>query len=617
MLVHANPFAHFSTSQRTRIYPDETLIGGTISIGAFGRNGGPGLRFDNYQDAERLLNVAPASGAVHIQQADFRISADPSVVNGIMSVYDGSTEHCTLAVNTDRTLAVYRGSAAGTLLGTSSYVVPLDTDIHIGFKVTIDDAAGTVLVHVWEDGDTSAQVVLNLSAKDTKNTANATWNGYGFGGATSTGTTDFSNYVVMDGSGSSANDLLGPVDVRALFASGRLAPSLTDWSLSAGSDVAALLSETSPDDDATYLGETTQNEQMTVAVDQVPAPSRSILGAQLYACVKLTSGTPTLKAIGYQSAVANLGATFTATASYAYLQQPYSALPDGTPFSTAAVFDALQWGLKLTSNTTGARVTQIVVAVIQSRDAGRRNLVTGYAHTVRGDDNVVSGQSNTVIGSNSQAHGSNATVIGDRSVLINLDGVPRTLTGNGLFEVYGVVGGDLTLAPGTGDMFLIEEKTPSGVGTITFSVLGSYTNLELRWNARGTDAAASVNMNCTFNGDTGANYDLERVQGAGATASATEQIAGTSNFIATVTSAGGTANMASAGKVEIYDYRNTTFQKNGTAQVICHRTTASGNTLQQSFGFSWRNTAAITSITLTLSAGNFVAGSKFSLYGIN
>lgn len=162
----------------------------------------------------------------------------------------------------------------------------------------------------------------------------------------------------------------------------------------------------------------------------------------------------------------------------------------------------------------------------------------------------------------------------------------------------------------------IEEQTPSGVGTITFSSLGAFTHLRIVWNGRGTEVATSSTITLRFNADTGANYDLERVQGSATTASAAEVIAGTSINVGTITAASGAANQAASGEIVIYDYRGTTFQKNITSMVVCKRADSTANILQQSFGGAWRNTAAITSITLLLSAGNYVAGSKFTLYGM-
>lgn len=649
-LIHANPFSFFTAAQLLRVFTSK-IESGTISIGAYGRDGGPGVRFSGDHGDNLKLDAAPAD-ATCIQQFDMRLSAADVAhgTNAIASVFDGATPQVSLCVNADMTLSIMRGDFSGTVLGTSTYAIPVGSYIHVGWKNVIGNS-GSSRLEIWEDGDTAPQVVLNLTSVDTQNTGSAQWTAHSIG-PSNEGNSDFCNYVVMDGSGSSANDLLGPVDVRALFASARLTPSLTDWSLSSGSDVSALVDDSTPDDDSTYLEETTQNQQMTVGVDPLPSP-RTVLGAQLYACVKLTTGTPTLKAIGYQSAAANLGANFSPSASYTYLQQPYSALPDGTAFSTASVFDALEWGLKLTTNTTGARVTQIVVAVIQARGTGSRNVVIGYGNTVTGDDNFVSGQANAVVGNNSQAHGRNATVIGDRSVLINLDGVARSLIGNGKFEVHGVLAGDLItevstalrgLAPiitgsdgyvltksgaaavwaaqtgaggGAPSFEFIEEQTPSGTGTITFSSLGAYTHLEIRWAARSTDGATNVGLLLRVNGDTGANYDSQHVTGNLVTASANESIAATSASIGNISAAGGPSGATGRGTIRLYDYRGTTFNKGGDAQTSWNNNTGSGGTVVRAWGFNWRSTSAIASITLTLAAGNFVAGSKFSLYGLS
>jgi hypothetical protein len=445
-LIHADPFAHYLAAQVNDVYTNGPG-GAAVTIGAFGPNGRPGLRFTGDLD-DSLVRTVTTSGAVCVFQGDLRISAFPASTNVIFAPLLGGSVQCSVDITSAGKLAVHRGFAGTkTQLGSdSTYVIPTDTHINIAAKFTIaDGVGGSIVVHVWEDGDTAAQVVLNVTGVDTKEGASATWDGFDLG-AGCNGTTDWSNVIVMDGSGSTMNDFLGPADVWALFANARAASALTDWTLSAGTDAAALTDDASPDDDSTYLEETTQNQQMTVAVDTVPYPGRTILGAQLYASVKLTSGTPTIEPIGYQSGSPELGTSFSPTAAYTYLMQPYSAMPDATAFTTAAAFDALQWGLKLTSAATGARVTQIVVAVIQSRDTGGRNFVTGYSHTVSGDDNVATGQSNSVTGAMSQAHGSGATVVGDRTVVFNLDGVPRTVTGNGRFEVYGTIGGDLLAA---------------------------------------------------------------------------------------------------------------------------------------------------------------------------
>ncbi len=234
--------------------------------------------------------------------------------------------------------------------------------------------------------------------------------------------------------------------------------------------------------------------------------------------------------------------------------------------------------------------------------------------------------------------GENTTVRGSRAAAFGLDGNTNVHDEEGKLKVFGKfeatddsvfrgnleVDGDLTVAGSSpigsgagGAVAFIEEQSPSGTGTLTFSNLGAYTHLELRWNARGDEAAISSTLGMRFNGDTGANYDSERMQAFGSTATATEGLAATSANIGTVTAASGTgAGMSSSGVISILDYLGTVFQKNGIAIAAIHRATSTGNTGQQTLGFAWRNTAAISSITILLSGGNFVAGSKFSLYGV-
>lgn len=163
---------------------------------------------------------------------------------------------------------------------------------------------------------------------------------------------------------------------------------------------------------------------------------------------------------------------------------------------------------------------------------------------------------------------------------------------------------------------LIEEQSPSGAATATFSSLGAFTHLELKWSARSDAVATSVVLNINFNGDTGSNYDRENTSAAAAVLAAGESLGQTTMQIGSVTAASGTAGMVGTGTLTIYDYRGTTFQKQATALSCLRRATTSGNTLLQSHALGWRDTSAITSIVLTLGSGNFVSGSKLSLYGL-
>lgn len=433
--LHIDPFAHYSTDQADRVYND-IITNGDLAVGAFGRSGA-GMRFstdagDHLGNYSLASPMAVPADATAIMQFDFRYSTPPPVINAFAAILDGTTQQVSLCLNPNGTIAVLRGNSGGTTLGTSTYAIPVNTTVHVGWKTVIGNSGSTV-VHIWEDDDDAAQVVLTLASVDTQNTANTSWSSYDIG-PICTGTNDFSNLIVMDGSGSTLNDLLGPKDVLALWTNDRLAGSLSDWALSSGSEVVPLLWDAQPDDDDTYLYSSTTNAKQSVYVDPIPFPDRTILGAQLYACARATSGSPTVEPLARESSTNYTGSAFTLTTDYTYVVQPYSAMPSGAAFSTAAAFDALQWGVQLT-NTDTARLTQVVVAVILDRSASKYNLLTGEDHTVSGDNNLMAGSGNTVHGATSEAHGGSATVIGTKSVLFNQKDDAYTLIDNNTFMV--------------------------------------------------------------------------------------------------------------------------------------------------------------------------------------
>lgn len=173
------------------------------------------------------------------------------------------------------------------------------------------------------------------------------------------------------------------------------------------------------------------------------------------------------------------------------------------------------------------------------------------------------------------------------------------------------------LPSGGGDIVLIEEQNPSGVTAITFSSLGSYTHLCIRYQGRGDASATSVALQLTVNSDSGSNYDRENGTHNGSTTAAGESLGNTFGVIGQMSAANAATGNAGGGIIDFFDYRNTSFHKVMRSHVTWKTGNGTGGTLEQILGVHWRSTAAITSITLTCSSGNFASGSKFSLYGIN
>jgi hypothetical protein len=144
----------------------------------------------------------------------------------------------------------------------------------------------------------------------------------------------------------------------------------------------------------------------------------------------------------------------------------------------------------------------------------------------------------------------------------------------------------------------------SAVASYTFSsISGSYTDLVL---IIAGSTSATTNGFIQFNGDTGTNYSYTRLFGDGSTASST-RVSGTANALLNSM----TTSQPSTTILNINNYSNAT-----TFKTVLSRGSDSVSELGASVVL-WRNTAAITSITLRAGTiRNFNIGTTFTLYGI-
>lgn len=146
------------------------------------------------------------------------------------------------------------------------------------------------------------------------------------------------------------------------------------------------------------------------------------------------------------------------------------------------------------------------------------------------------------------------------------------------------------------------------------SIPSTYTHLQIRGIARNSTSGSGTQIGyITFNSDSTANYSIHRLQGDGASATAS----GTANtaYISTATEpqAGDTANTFGAFIVDILDYKDT--NKNKTVRSLDGVDTNGAGVIALRSG-AWRNTAAISTIRITASSNNFLQYSSFALYGI-
>jgi hypothetical protein len=166
-----------------------------------------------------------------------------------------------------------------------------------------------------------------------------------------------------------------------------------------------------------------------------------------------------------------------------------------------------------------------------------------------------------------------------------------------------------------------------GVGAIFDSTLGSaqasfdlssipssYGALIIALYARGDTAASATGVNLRFNNDSAANYDFQTVAGSAATASSGETFASTSASIGNMPAATAVGNLFSDVDVVIPHYAGSTNNKVLFSMTARKTSTTTGTMQVSDISAFWRSNAAINRVTILPAAGNFVAGSRCTIY---
>ena len=139
--------------------------------------------------------------------------------------------------------------------------------------------------------------------------------------------------------------------------------------------------------------------------------------------------------------------------------------------------------------------------------------------------------------------------------------------------------------------------------SVTFSsISGSYTDLVLV--IQGTHTSTGNNwIGLQYNGDTGTNYSSTVTRGDGSSATTSRNTSDNYAGRTIITSA-----QQSNAIYQIQNYSNSTTYKTCLAR-------SNGDEVDMSVGL-WRNTAAITTVTIVNIGTTFSSGSTFTLYGI-
>jgi hypothetical protein len=152
-----------------------------------------------------------------------------------------------------------------------------------------------------------------------------------------------------------------------------------------------------------------------------------------------------------------------------------------------------------------------------------------------------------------------------------------------------------------GHVLISSQTLSSAVASVTFGSGGTLSQAyrDLILVISGT-AAAGGNVTIRFNGDAGANYTYVQMYGTG---SAAQSASGSGWGGVLYTNQG-------MGVFQIMDYSASDKHK-----VTIGRSGAAGNLDDLSVD-RWANTAAITSLVVSHSGGNYATGTTFYLYGV-
>ena len=186
---------------------------------------------------------------------------------------------------------------------------------------------------------------------------------------------------------------------------------------------------------------------------------------------------------------------------------------------------------------------------------------------------------------------------------------------NNIFYRSMLAGNDAFFPEFESDDFLEEVVLTTAASSVTFSGLDAYSDykhLQLRWVVRSSKASTADALVLNVNGDTGNNYRAHMLRGSGSSVTSAAYLDQNRIEVCNIIGDTGASGNFNAGFMDILDFASTT--KNKTFRQLSGQTTNSQNVELRS-GL-WQSTSAMTSFVLDQETGpNFIAGSRFSLYG--
>lgn len=166
---------------------------------------------------------------------------------------------------------------------------------------------------------------------------------------------------------------------------------------------------------------------------------------------------------------------------------------------------------------------------------------------------------------------------------------------------------------------LIEEHTVASGGEASWTsaaIPAGYKDLIVTVVGQSEAVGASDDLCMRFNGDSGANYDYQTNSG-NASWFFSQGVAAVKFIVGWLSGAGAGATRPSRSQIVIHDYAGTVWMKGYTAESGLSQGTAANQQWSGKFSGTWRNTAAITTLTfLSGSGSDLTVGTVIRIYGM-
>lgn len=217
---------------------------------------------------------------------------------------------------------------------------------------------------------------------------------------------------------------------------------------------------------------------------------------------------------------------------------------------------------------------------------------------VKDRDEIIAVQSKVGLGTASPAASATTALVGTGG------------TQSGWYQV-----GPQHLAPGTTTMMRLGGTVLAGtLGSVSITVPAAYAHLRITGTARGNAATAAVRLR--FNGDAGSNYYCELTQAGGTVTTFVEELATTGARVGLAPGTTIATGIFNAFEATVFDYTNATFPKDLLSTMVSRVGTATSEMRRIAAACSWTGTVAIGTLTFVLSAGSFLPGTRFDVYGL-